>query len=68
MRSWVPFEGPYHGWLISHGEAISIPDYLTVRENVAAPLVEHTRMPIPEIDQLADVYAALLHRLLGRDA
>ncbi len=33
VRSWVPFEGPFHGWLISHGEAISIPDYLTLREN-----------------------------------
>ncbi|HEY5292231.1 MAG TPA: saccharopine dehydrogenase NADP-binding domain-containing protein [Burkholderiales bacterium] len=33
VRSWAPFEGPFHGWLISHGEAISIPDYLTLREN-----------------------------------
>jgi len=33
VRSWVPFEGPFHGWLISHGEAISIPDFLTVRES-----------------------------------
>jgi len=33
VRSWAPFEGSFHGWLISHGEAISIPDYLTVREN-----------------------------------
>ncbi len=33
VRSWAPSEGPFHGWLISHGEAISIPDYLTVRED-----------------------------------
>ena len=33
VRSWAPFEGPFHGWLISHGEAISIPDYLSVRED-----------------------------------
>jgi homospermidine synthase len=32
VRSWVPKEGPFHGWLISHGEAHSIPDYFTVRE------------------------------------
>ena len=32
VRSWAPKEGPFHGWLISHGEAISIPDYLTVRD------------------------------------
>ncbi len=33
VRSWAPHEGSFHGWLISHGEAISIPDYLGVREN-----------------------------------
>ena len=33
VRSWVPEEGPFHGWLISHGESHSIPDYFTVRDN-----------------------------------
>ena len=33
VRSWVPTEGPFQGWLISHGEAHSIPDYFTVWEN-----------------------------------
>ena len=33
VRSWAPHEGSFHGWLISHGEAISIPDYLSVRED-----------------------------------
>jgi len=32
VRSWTPGEGPYHGFLITHGEAISIADYFTVRE------------------------------------
>ena len=32
VRSWTPLEGPYHGFLITHGEAISIADYLTVRD------------------------------------
>ena len=32
VRSWTPGEGPYHGFLITHGEAISISDYYTVRE------------------------------------
>jgi len=31
VRSWTPLEGPYHGFLITHGESISISDYLTVR-------------------------------------
>lgn len=30
VRSWTPLEGPYHGFLITHGEAITIPDYYTV--------------------------------------
>lgn len=33
VRSWTPDEGPYHGFLITHGEAISIADYFTLREN-----------------------------------
>jgi len=33
VRSWTPSEGPYHGFMITHGEAISIADYFTVREN-----------------------------------
>ena len=32
VRSWTPLEGPYHGFLITHGEAISIADFLTVAE------------------------------------
>ena len=31
VRSWTPSEGAYHGFLITHGEAISIADYFTVR-------------------------------------
>jgi homospermidine synthase len=32
VRSWTPLEGPYIGYLITHGESVSIPDYYTVRE------------------------------------
>lgn len=32
VRSWTPLEGPYHGFLITHGESISIADYLTVKD------------------------------------
>ena len=27
VRSWTPLNGPYHGFLITHSEAISIADY-----------------------------------------
>jgi len=33
VRSWTPDEGPYHGFLITHGESISIADYFTLHEN-----------------------------------
>ncbi len=32
VRTWTPGEGPFHGFLITHGEAISLADYFTVRE------------------------------------
>jgi homospermidine synthase len=32
IRSWTPLEGPYHGFLITHNEAISLSDYFTIRE------------------------------------
>ena len=32
VRSWTPLQGPYHGFLITHSEAISIADYLTLRD------------------------------------
>jgi homospermidine synthase len=32
VRSWTPLEGPYHGFLITHGESISIADFLSVRD------------------------------------
>ena len=30
VRSWTPLNGPFHGFLITHGEAISIADYYSV--------------------------------------
>ncbi len=32
VRTWTPLAGNFHGFLITHGEAISIADYYTVRE------------------------------------
>ncbi len=32
VRTWTPLEGPFHGFLITHSESISIADYFTVRE------------------------------------
>lgn len=31
VRTWTPTEGPFHGFLVTHNEAISIADYFTMR-------------------------------------
>jgi homospermidine synthase len=33
VRGWTPLEGPYHGFLVTHNESISIADYFTVRDD-----------------------------------
>ena len=33
VRTWTPLEGPFHGFLITHSESISIADYFSVKEN-----------------------------------
>ncbi len=35
VRSWTPLEGPFHGFLITHSESISIADYFTVGQRQA---------------------------------
>ena len=35
VRSWTPLEGPFHGFLITHNESISIADYYTVGDGAA---------------------------------
>lgn len=32
VRTWTPLSGPFHGYLITHTEAISITNYFTVKE------------------------------------
>ncbi len=37
VRSWTPLEGPYLGFLVTHGESISIAEYLSVRDGEQVP-------------------------------
>lgn len=64
VRSWTPSEGPYHGFLITHNEAISIADYFTVvgeqGEIIYRPTVHYAYHPCN--DALLS-----LHELLGRN-
>lgn len=48
VRSWTPLEGPYHGFLVTHAESISIADHLTLRENgevIYRPTVHYAYHP-----------------------
>lgn len=62
VRSWTPLEGPYQGFLVTHGEAISIADYLTVRQDGAVayrPTVHYAYHP-------CDDAVLSLHELAGK--
>ncbi len=62
VRSWTPLEGPYLGFLVTHGESISIADYLTVRDGgrlVYRPTVHYAYHP-------CDDAVLSLHELAGR--
>jgi homospermidine synthase len=59
----VPKEGPFQGWLISHGEAHSIPDYYTVREDgrpIYRPTCYYAYHP-------CDDAVLSLHEMVGHD-
>jgi homospermidine synthase len=63
VRSWTPLEGPFHGFLITHGESISIPDYFTVREGERAvyrPTVHYAYHP-------CDDAVLSIHELAGKN-
>lgn len=60
VRSWTPLSGAFHGFLITHGESISIADHMTLRENgkvIYRPTVHYAYRPcddaILSIDELA---------------
>jgi len=63
VRSWTPLEGSYHGFLVTHGESISIADHLTLRDNgeiVYRPTVHYAYHP-------CDDAVLSLHELAGKN-
>ncbi len=63
VRTWTPMAGPFHGFLITHGEAISISDYLTVKKGeqvVYRPTVHYAYHP-------SDAAVVSVHELAGRN-
>jgi homospermidine synthase len=63
VRTWTPKAGPFHGFLITHGESISIPDYLSHREGdkvVYRPTVHYAYHP-------CDDAVLSVHEFAGRN-
>ena len=63
VRTWTPRAGHFHGFCITHGEAISIADYYTVREGaqvVYRPTVHYAYHP-------CDAAVMSVYELAGRN-
>jgi homospermidine synthase len=63
VRSWTPLEGPYHGFLVTHAESMSIADHLTLRENgkvIYRPTVHYAYHP-------CDDAVLSLHEVAGKN-
>ena len=63
VRTWTPRAGHFNGFCITHGEAISIADYLTVREGAQVayrPTVHYAYHP-------CDSAIVSVHELAGRN-
>jgi homospermidine synthase len=65
VRSWCPGAGAFHGFLVTHNEAISIADFLTLRDPATGavqyrPTVHYAYHP-------CDAALASLHELAGRN-
>jgi homospermidine synthase len=63
VRTWTPKAGHFHGFAITHGESISIADYLSVKEGdkvVYRPTVHYSYHP-------CDDAVLSVHELAGRN-
>jgi homospermidine synthase len=63
VRTWTPKAGPFHGFLITHGESISIPDYFSHREGdkvVYRPTAHYSYHP-------SDDAVLSVHEFAGRN-
>jgi homospermidine synthase len=63
VRSWTPLNGPYHGFLITHSESISLADYYTVRKDAQVlyrPTAHYSYHP-------CDAAVLSVHEFCGRN-
>jgi homospermidine synthase len=62
-RTWAPLEGPFHGFIITHNESISIADYFTLRDGgkvVYRPTVHYAYHP-------CDQAIMSMHEIAGKN-
>lgn len=63
VRTWTPIEGPFHGFIVTHNEAISIADYYTVgkgRNATYRPTVHYAYHP-------CDAAILSMHEIVGKN-
>lgn len=63
VRTWAPQAGPFHGFLITHGESVSMADYYTVmdgRQLAYRPTVHYSYHP-------SDAAVLSVHEFAGRN-
>jgi len=63
VRTWTPKEGPFHGFLVTHSESISIADYFTLGEAACPdyrPTVHYAYHP-------CDAAVVSIHELAGKN-
>ena len=63
VRTWTPLEGPFHGFIITHNESISMADYFTVRDGkkvVYRPTVHYAYHP-------CDAAIMSMHEIAGKN-
>lgn len=63
VRTWTPLEGPFHGFLVTHNEAISIADYYSVKQGdkvVYRPTVHYAYHP-------SDDAVLSVHEIAGKN-
>jgi homospermidine synthase len=63
VRTWTPLEGPFHGFLVTHSEAISIADYYSLVDSGTV----HYRPTVHYAYHPCDDAILSLHELAGKN-
>jgi homospermidine synthase len=63
VRSWTPLEGPFHGFLVTHNESISISDYYTLKQGGTV----HYRPTVHYAYHPCDDAVLSLHEIAGKN-